>query len=81
MQVDPGAVDPATVLRLPSFVHRKASPHLVELLECPSRVYHREELLQVFQPLDRWQFIRPEQDGEITFCLEEFDRRNPSGDR
>lgn len=71
---DPAATDPARALRIPGFVHRKSSPHLVQMLSHTGTVYERDQLIKAFPPLARWQLVPPEQDGEIVFCREELDR-------
>lgn len=49
---DKNAKDLSRVLRLPGFFHRKAAPHLVQVIEwLDAPPYTREQLLQAFPPV------------------------------
>lgn len=52
---DKNAKDITRVLRLPGFLHRKAEPHLVHIIEATGVIYTRDEILAAFPPVERSQ--------------------------
>jgi hypothetical protein len=52
---DKNAKDISRVPRLPGFLHRKADPHLVHIVEASGRRYSRAEIITAFPPVERAQ--------------------------
>jgi hypothetical protein len=50
---DKNAKDITRVLRLPGFLHRKADPHMVNIVEATGVIYTRAEILAAFPPVER----------------------------
>jgi RepB DNA-primase from phage plasmid len=46
-----GAKDISRVLRVPGFLHRKSTPHLVQIVSAPGHRYSREQILRAFPPI------------------------------
>jgi Primase C terminal 2 (PriCT-2)/Family of unknown function (DUF5906)/RepB DNA-primase from phage plasmid len=50
---DNGAKGPNRVLRVPGFLHRKATPHMVRITTATGRRYSRAEIVAAFPPIER----------------------------
>ena len=68
---DKSATDICRVLRVPGFLHRKAEPFMVQIVEAPGHRYPWAEILEAFPPIPRAE--------TATHCR--FERRDGDDER
>ncbi|MCG7504762.1 DNA-primase RepB domain-containing protein [Mesorhizobium retamae] len=71
---DPNAKDLSRVLRLPGFLHQKAEPHLVRVIDGDRKRYSQGEILDAFPPTERADLSEDGTDG-VESKIQRWDSR------